>query len=108
MLERSLMCCNPVVGHGVRRKVKASVVKKFGSEAKMVGIGAERRKTFSSRPEKGINGLSFVRWRRKSRSEKTASRSRSSETPHKGPIQAACQLIVCSKYKEMNGNIEEC
>ena len=47
------MCCSPVDGHGVRRKLKASVVKKFGSEANVVGIRMERRKKIFKPTGKG-------------------------------------------------------
>ena len=48
------LCRSQKDGHRVWMKVESS-----SSEAKIVRIGTERRKSFSSRLEKGTNGLSF-------------------------------------------------
>ena len=56
--ERSLilikLCRSMLDGNKLRRKVESS-----SSEAKIVRIEGESLKIFSSRPEKGTNGLSF-------------------------------------------------
>ena len=48
------LCRSSLDGHRVRRKVETS-----SSEAKLVRIGAGSFKIFTSRPEKGTDGLSF-------------------------------------------------
>ena len=48
------LCRSLLEGNKLRRKVESS-----SSETKIVRIGAESLEIFSSRPEKGTNGLSF-------------------------------------------------
>ena len=88
------LCRSQKDSHSARRKVDSS-----SSEAKIVRIGAGK-KMFSSRPERGANGLSFfalegkIEQRIRNFGEKTVSRSRSFKM-------ALCSLdAVCRKLRQ--------
>ena len=92
MLERPLMCCSPEDGHKPQGKLKASVTKRNGKEEKNFKPTRKGGKWTIALCVGGEHLVSNPNF-----GEKQASQSRSFKIAHKGPIQAMCLLIVCSK-----------